>query len=313
MKLQEIAHFLNLETEHEQDILTLSTLKEATKRDISFFDNKKYLQDLKETKAGVVLIEKEFVDHLPSTAIPLVSKEPYLSMARLTKLFVKPLIRELKESTIGENLLRQSNVHIGKGCQIGNNVTLMSGVHIGDNVSIGNDVVLYPNVVIYNDTVIKDNVFIQAGSVIGSDGFGYAHTKTGEHVKIYHLGNVIVEEEVEIGSNSSVDRAVFGSTIIKKGAKIDNLVQIAHNCEIGEYSIIVAQSGISGSSKLGRNVVMGGQSAAAGHLSIAPFTTIAARGGVTKSIKEADTYSGFPLMKHKAWLRLQAVISKLGK
>jgi UDP-3-O-[3-hydroxymyristoyl] glucosamine N-acyltransferase len=132
-------------------------------------------------------------------------------------------------------------------------------------------------------------------------------------VKIYHLGKVVIEDDVEIGANTTIDRAVFGETIIKKGSKIDNLVQIAHNCEIGEYSIIVSQVGLSGSSKLGRNVVMGGQSATAGHLEIAPFTTIAARGGVTKSIKKSGIYSGFPLMEHKQWLKLQGLLSRLLK
>jgi UDP-3-O-[3-hydroxymyristoyl] glucosamine N-acyltransferase len=146
--------------------------------------------------------------------------------------------------------------------------------------------------------------------VIGSDGFGYAHTTDGAHIKIYHNGKVVLEDNVEIGANSCVDRAVFGQTLIKEGTKIDNLVQIGHNVEVGARCILVSQSGISGSTKLGRNVVMGGQSATAGHLVIGDFATIAARGGVTKSIKGGEVYSGFPLIKHKDWLKLQAKISK---
>jgi UDP-3-O-[3-hydroxymyristoyl] glucosamine N-acyltransferase len=152
---------------------------------------------------------------------------------------------------------------------------------------------------------------IHSGSAVGSDGFGYAHTKTGEHVKLYQNGNVVIEDDVEIGANTTIDCAVFGSTVIKRGTKIDNLVQIGHNCIVGEHTIMVSQSGIAGSTTLGRNVVMGGQAAAAGHLSIASFTTLAARSGVTKSIIKGGIYSGFPLMEHKLWLKLQAKLAKI--
>jgi len=193
---------------------------------------------------------------------------------------------------------------IEEGAQIMPNVT------IGAHVTIGKNVIIYPNVVIYDACVIGEGCILQAGAVIGSDGFGYAHTKLGEHIKIYHTGNVILEENVEIGANTTIDKAVFGSTIIRKGTKIDNLIQIGHNCELGQNCIMVAQSGLAGSTKLGRNVVMGGQSAAAGHLEIGDFATIAARGGVSKSIEGGKTYSGFPLTLHSEWLKTQAKIAK---
>lgn len=189
----------------------------------------------------------------------------------------------------------------------------MPNVTIGANVTIGQNVVIYPNVVVYDDCVIKEGSILQAGVVVGSDGFGYAHTKTGEHIKIYHNGNLIIEENVEIGANSTIDRAVFGSTVIKKGTKIDNLVHIGHNCEIGQFCIIVAQTGLAGSTKLGRNVVMGGQSATAGHLEIGDFATVAARGGVSKSIEGGKVYGGFPLMLQSDWLKKQAKIAQFLK
>ncbi|MEF3191553.1 MAG: UDP-3-O-(3-hydroxymyristoyl)glucosamine N-acyltransferase, partial [Campylobacterales bacterium] len=169
------------------------------------------------------------------------------------------------------------------------------------------------NVVVYRDCVIGNRCIIHAGTVIGSDGYGFAHTRSGEHVKIYQNGNVVVEDDVEIGANCTVDRAVFGSTIIRRGTKIDNLVQIGHNCDIGEYVLMAAQVGISGSTTLGRNVVMGGQSATAGHLTIGPFATIAARGGVTKSLSGHKTYAGFPIMEHRLWLSLQALLARMVK
>jgi UDP-3-O-[3-hydroxymyristoyl] glucosamine N-acyltransferase len=313
MKLSQIAKILEIEmVGDDKEIKGMNTLMNAGSNEISFFHNDKYLKALPLTKAGAVILDKEFVKHLPVHTTALISDEPYLKMALLTKYFVKPLKRDGKK-TISESADIAENVTIGGGSEIGANTTIMSGVVIGGDVVIGENVTIYPNVVIYNDTKITNNVTIHAGSVIGSDGFGYAHTKTGEHVKIYHLGNVEIEEDVEIGANTTIDRGVFESTIIKKGVKIDNLVQIGHNCEVGEYSIMVSQSGLAGSTKLGRNVIMGGQSAAAGHLSIAPFTQIAARGGVTKSIKESGVYGGFPLLPQKTWLRLQAKINGLLK
>jgi len=313
MKLSEIAKLLEVEmVGNDKEIEGMNTLLHANEKEISFFHNAKYLKELPLTKAGAVILDKEFVKALPSNTTALISDEPYLKMALLTKHFVKPLERE-GEIHIDESANIASDVIMDGNTKIGANTTIMRGVVIGGDVTIGENVIIYPNVVIYNDTKIGDNVTIHAGSVIGSDGFGYAHTKTGEHVKIYHLGNVVIEDDVEIGANTTIDRGVFGSTIIKKGAKIDNLVQIGHNCEVGEYSILVSQSGLAGSSKLGRNVVMGGQAATAGHLKIAPFTQIAARGGVTKSIKESGIYGGFPLMPQKTWLKLQAKIGGLLK
>jgi len=312
MKIDKIVEVLALKFDGEnRDINGINTLKDAKSDEITFFHNKKYLNDLPNTKAGAILISEEFKDAIPKDTIPIFTDEPYLKLALLTKYFNKPLIRK------GEPFIDSSatiqNAHIGANTTIEKNVTIMNGAVIGDDVVIGENSIIYPNVVIYNDTKIGKNVSIHSGSVIGSDGFGYAHTKLGEHIKIYHLGYVEIEDNVEIGANTTIDRGVFGKTLIKKGTKIDNLVQIGHNCEIGEYSIMVSQSGVAGSTTLGRNVVMGGQAAAAGHLKIAPFTQIAARGGITKDIKESGIYGGFPLMPQKTWLKLQAKIARLLK
>jgi len=314
MKLSKIAEILEINFNGEdKEISGMNTLMDANENEISFFDNKKYLKELPNTKAGAVILKEEFKDYLPKNTIGLFSDEPYLKMAMLTKYFVKPLIREGQSPIIDTTAQIEKNVTIGKNTKIGKNVLIMSGAVIGGDCEIGDNTIIYPNVTIYNDTKIGCDVKIHAGAVIGSDGFGYAHTKLGEHIKIYHLGYVEIEDEVEIGANTTIDRGAFGKTIIKKGAKIDNLVQIGHNCEIGEYSILVSQVGLAGSSKLGRNVVMGGQAATSGHLEIAAFTQIAARGGVTKSIKESGIYGGFPLYPQKTWLKLQAKISGLLK
>lgn len=312
MTLNEIAALLDIDYSGIGiEITSLNTLKEAGENQISFLSDSKYEKDLSTTKAAAVILPADKVSLLPKGVAAFPSEEPYLSLAKLSRYFAKPVADETASPIIGEACIVYPTAHIENGAVIGLNCTIMSGVYVGTNVRIGNNVTLHPNAVVYRDCVIGDNVILHAGSIIGSDGFGYAHTKTGEHVKLYQNGNVIIEDDVEIGANTTVDCAVFGSTVIRKGSKIDNLVQIGHNCIIGEYSIMVAQSGVAGSTVLGRNVVMGGQSATAGHLSIAPFTTLAARSGVTKSIIKGGIYGGFPLMEHKLWLKLQAKLAKI--
>jgi len=310
--LREICEYLDIDCNSDDVISGINTLQDADEKEISFLENPKYEKFLKNTKAKAVLIRKEDAHKLPKGVIPLITDEPYLKLAYLTKLFAKePWEEGGYQAAFSANV--HPSVQLGKGARIGKNSVIMPGCVIGPDVEIGENCVIYPNVTIYRDTKIGNNVRIHAGSVIGSDGFGYAHTKDGRHIKIYHLGYVEIEDDVEIGANTTIDRGVFDKTVVKRGSIIDNLVQIGHNCEIGEGTILVSQVGLSGSSKLGHHVVMGGQSATAGHLEIAPMTTIAARGGVTKSIKKPGVYSGFPLMPHKQWLKLQGLLSRFLK
>lgn len=312
MNVKSIAVFLGCsEIESTVEITGMNTLSNAVQGEISFLSDSKYEKELSATRASAVILPASKVHLLPDGVIPLVSEEPYMSVALLSKHFSKPIQSSTTAPIIGEGTVIYPTAHIENGAVIGKNSTIMSGVYIGTDAVVGDDVILYPNVTIYRDCMIGNRVMIHAGTAIGSDGFGYAHTKMGEHVKLYQNGNVIIEDDVEIGANTTVDCAVFGSTIIKQGSKIDNLVQIGHNCIVGEHSILVSQSGLAGSTTLGRNVVMGGQSATAGHLSVAPFTTLAARSGVTKSIAQKGVYSGFPLMEHKLWLKMQAKLAKM--
>ena len=285
----------------------------ATYDSLTFLEKEKYLADIEKTKAKVILTRKAYVKNLPKTSLAFVSENPYLAMAYLTKFFAKPLFSSKIAPKIAQNTTIAHNTTIGNGSEIDENSVLMAGVVIGENVKIGKNCILYPNVCIYNDCEIGDNVIIHANSVIGSDGFGYAHTKDGQHINIHHNGKVVLENEVEIGSNTSIDRAVFGQTRICKGTKIDNLVQIGHNCDIGEHSIIVSQAGISGSTTTGRNVVLGGQSGSAGHLHIGEFTQIGARAAITKSVPAFGKFSGHPLLPIQDWLKLQALFKKMIK
>jgi UDP-3-O-[3-hydroxymyristoyl] glucosamine N-acyltransferase len=318
MLLSEIAKELKIEFSGEDiEIFKLNSLEDGKENELSFLQNTNYISSLKNTKVSAVLVSKENLEFVPKETTPIISKNPYLDLAKISGFFSTPIEVSENEKVppkIGENCQISENVFLGSGVEIGNGTRIMHNSYIGDNVKIGENSLIYPTVTIYKESVIGKSVIIHSGSVIGSDGFGFATTEQGEHVKIHQNGNVVIEDEVEIGANSTIDRAVFNSTIIRKGCRIDNLVQIGHNCEIGESSVLVSQSGVAGSSKLGRNVVMGGQSAISGHLKIAPFTTITGKTGVTKNIKKSGLYlSGYPAYEHKTWLKLQAKIAKFFK
>ena len=315
MTIEEIAEYIGLDYQNDKEIIGLNTLTDSNENELTFLENKKYISDLKNTKAAAVLITKENISEVPSGTIALICEEPYLMLARTSKLFAPNVVEvDGEKPLVGGGTKVMPNVYIGKNSVVGSDCTIMAGAFIGDNVIIGNNTIIYPNVTVYRDCTIGNDCIIHAGSVIGSDGFGFANTKDGKYIKIYQNGNVAIGNDVEIGANTTIDRAVFKSTIIEDGVRIDNLVHIGHNCKIGRGSILVAQVGISGSTILNAYVVMGGQSATAGHLEIAPFTTIAARGGVTKSITEPKkSWAGFPLFEHREWLKLQGKISKLLK
>ncbi|MCA1765946.1 MAG: UDP-3-O-(3-hydroxymyristoyl)glucosamine N-acyltransferase [Desulfobulbaceae bacterium] len=202
-------------------------------------------------------------------------------------------------------------VVIGDRVELGHRVEIRAGVVIGDDVKIGSDVLLHPNVTILDGSVIGDRVIIHSGAVVGSDGFGYAHDRAGRHLKKPHVGYVRIDDDVEIGANVCVDRGTFGRTWIKRGTKIDNLVQIAHNVEIGEDSIIVSQSGIAGSTTLGNGVIMGGKVAVNGHLKIGNRVTMAGKAGVMSNQEDGAVVAGFPAFSHRKWLRAAALFQKL--
>ena len=316
MKLQEIAELIGAEFIGENiEITGMNTLKDATKSELSFISNSKYVKDINESNAAAILVDSKTKEHVPSGCVALVVDNPYWQMAILSKSFA-PTIEDdsLPQAIIGEGSKISSKAEISNGAKIGKNCTILAHVYVGAEAVIGDNTIVYPNVTIYRDCSVGSDCIIHANTVIGSDGFGFATNNLGEHKKIYQNGNVVIEDDVEIGSNTSIDRAVFGTTLVKKGVRIDNLVHVAHNCVLGEYSVFAGQTGLAGSTSFGRNVVMGAQSGAAGHLEVAPFSTFAARSGITNNIKESGkTYAGFPLMEHRPWLKLQAKIARLLK
>lgn len=313
-KLSQITKDIHIDFNgNDIDIEGIHTLSEASSSQLSFFTDAKYISQLPETKAAAVFIDEKYADLLPSSTIALISDEAYLKLALASKFFAHKIITKGGHPKIGENCDIDQGVRFGNNVTLGNNVTVMAGCYVGDNVSIGSGTLLHPNVTLYHHTQMGENCIIHSGTVIGCDGYGFAHTKQGEHVKIYQNGNVVLEDDVEIGANCTIDRAVFGRTTIRKGSKLDNLIQIAHNCDVGEHSLMAAQVGLAGSTTLGRNVVMGGQSATAGHLEIGPFTTIAGKGGVTKSLEGNKMYAGFPAVEIRVWRKMQAALMRLVK
>lgn len=315
MRLHTMLKQLNIDSNgvEDFDVISLMPPQYATKNDLSYINDDKYISLIDTYKAGAIFVDIKHRNLNLGKNIIFV-ENPYLIFARLTHFFKSNQIENIKSNSIkSKDTKIYDGVFIGKNVEIGKDCIIMPNSVICDNVKIGDNVKIYPNVTIYKDTIIGDNVNIHAGSVIGSDGFGYAHTKNGEHIKIEHLGNVIIEDDVEIGANTTIDRAVLNSTIIKKGVKIDNLVQIGHNCVIGEYSILVSQVGFAGSTTTGRNVVCGGQVGTSGHLHIGDFTQIAARGGVTKNLPPQTKWAGHPIMELKTWQKLQIKIKNLLK
>ena len=313
MRLYEILEKLNIDSNaiKDFDVLSLMPPQYATKNDISYINDDKYIPHIKQCKAGVIFVDTKHKGKILGKNIIFV-ENPYLVFANLTHFFQPNHLQKTESCKKKYNNVKiYSGAFIGENVIIGENCIIMPNAVICDNVKIGNNVKIYPNVTIYKDCIIGSNVNIHAGSVIGADGFGYAHNNNGEHIKIEHLGNVIIEDDVEIGANTTIDRAVLNSTIIKKGAKIDNLVQIGHNCIIGENTILVSQVGFAGSTTTGRNVVCGGQAGTGGHIHIGDFVQVAGRGAVSKNLPPNTKWGGHPIMELKTWQKLQVKIRNL--
>jgi UDP-3-O-[3-hydroxymyristoyl] glucosamine N-acyltransferase len=316
-KLSEIARFIDGNLVGDDiEITGISGIIEAKKGDITFLHSKKYLDFANKTEASAIITSEEF--NINNKNLIIVD-DPYLAFARLLHKFSPdtPLKRtgisertEISETAdIGKNTTIKPFAVISENSEIGDDTIIGEGVYIGDGVKIGKNCVVYPNVSIYRDCEIHNNVIIHSGTVIGSDGFGYAHSKEGV-LKMPQIGTVIIEDDVEIGSNVSIDRGTTGTTLIKSGTKIDNLVQIAHNVVIGKNSIIVSQVGISGSTTIGDNVVIAGQVGIVGHIEIGDGVKIGAKSGVSKSIPANEDYFGIPARPIMKTKRIEAFLSR---
>jgi UDP-3-O-[3-hydroxymyristoyl] glucosamine N-acyltransferase len=312
----------NIEGDPDVAVSSFGKLEEATEGQLAFLANPKYEEFLYTTKASVIIINTslEIEQKINATLIRVpdayssfaVILTAYSEMARANLTGIQQPSFVAPSAKIGENVFVGAFAYLGNNVKIGNNVKLYPQVYLGDNVTVGDDSILYPGVKIHHDCIIGKSVCIHAGCVIGGDGFGYAPQADGSFKKIPQIGNVVVENNVEIGANTTIDRSTLGSTIIKSGAKLDNLIQIAHNVEIGMNTVIAAQSGVSGSTKIGNNVMIGGQAGIVGHILIADGTKINAQSGVAKSIKIPNTaVTGSPAYDYGHALRSQILSRNL--
>jgi UDP-3-O-[3-hydroxymyristoyl] glucosamine N-acyltransferase len=321
---KQIAELINgtIEGDPEVAVSSFGKLEEATRGQLAFLANPKYEEFIYSTRASVIIINDSLeVDRkLDATLIRV--PDAYSSFAVVLTAyseFAKANLTGIQEpsyistsAVLGENVFVGAFAYIGENVKIGKDVKIYPQVFLGDKVVIGDNSILYPGVKIHHDCEIGKNVSIHAGSVIGGDGFGYAPQKDGSFKKVPQIGNVIIEDNVEIGANTTIDRSTIGSTIIKSGAKLDNLIQVAHNVEVGNNTVIAAQSGISGSTKIGKNVMIGGQAGIVGHIQIADGTKINAQSGVAKSIKTPNTaVTGSPAYDYTQSLRSQILSRNL--
>ncbi len=319
-----IAGFLNgiVEGNPEIKVNTVAKIEEGQPAALSFLANPKYEQYIYTTKSSVVLVNKGFIASAAIEATLIRVDDAYESFASLLRMVdqaTKPKKKGIHPSAVIEaSASIGSEVYIGPFAYIGENVVLGDGcsvyphVYIGDNTRLGENSELYSGVKIYHACIIGQNCIIHAGSVIGSDGFGFAPQSDNEYKKIPQLGNVILEDFVEIGANVTIDRATMGSTIIRRGVKLDNLIQIGHNVEVGENTVMAAQTGIAGSTKVGKNCMFGGQVGLAGHIKVAAGTKIGAQGGVAGDIKlENTTIIGSPAIEFRNFLKSSVIFKKL--
>jgi UDP-3-O-[3-hydroxymyristoyl] glucosamine N-acyltransferase len=286
-------------------VTDLAKIEEGKEGTLSFLSNPKYEEFIYTTKSSICIVNKDFipVKPLPLSLTLIKVENSYTCFAQLLELYDNLNKKEAKieqpsfidnSAVIGSDLYLGAFAYIGKNVEIGNKVVIYPNVYLGDNVKIGSNTVLHPGVSIYFGCKVGENCIIHAGTVVGSDGFGFAPNSEGVFQKIPQIGNVIIENNVEIGSNCAIDRATMGSTFIREGVKIDNLCQIAHNVDIGENSALAALVAVAGSAKIGKRVMIGGQAAINGHLSIADDTKIVGQSGVVKTVKEAVTLMGTP-------------------
>jgi len=303
-------------------ISKLGKIEEADAKSVSFLANLKYEAFLYQTNAGAVIVNEDFEPKQEYKTTLIKVKDAYTAFTSLLEEYQK-ILKNSKvgveqpsfvgnDVSLGENTYRAAFSYIGDFSSIGDNVKIYPHAYIGEHVTIGKNTTIEAGVKIYPGTVIGENCVIAAGAVIGSDGFGFAPQMNGTFKTIPQLGNVIIEDNVNIGANTVVDCATLGSTVIKKGVKLDNLIQVAHNVEVGENTVIAAQSGISGSTNIGSNCMIGGQVGISGHLKIANGTMLGAKAGVSKSVrKEGEALMGSPAFKSSDFLKAYAHFRKL--
>lgn len=322
---KQIGEFLNgtIEGDENAQVNTLSKIEDGAAGSLCFLSNPKYENYLYKTNASIVIVAQNFVPTQTVKCTLVKVKDPYSAFSVLLEKYNEAVNLGDQQAGIQEPVFIHptakigKNVFIGPFCcidkdaQVGDNSKIFAQTYIGVGAKIGAGSVLHSGVKLYRDCTIGDRVIIHANAVIGSDGFGFAPQPDGSYNKIAQIGNVIIEDDVEIGANTTIDRATMGSTFIRKGAKLDNLIQIAHNVDIGAHAVVAAQTGISGSTKLGEHSVIGGQVGIAGHLNLAKRTQIGAQAGINFNTEENKQWHGSPAQPLKEWMRSTVIFKKL--
>ena len=308
----QIAGILEGEVEGNPDaeVSKLAKIEEGVEGSLTFLANPKYTNYIYSTKASVTIVNSDFVpDNKIETTLIRVEDAyksfskllEYYNQVKMNKTGIEQPVFISESASYGENLYLGAFAYLGENVKIGDNVKIYPNVYIGDNVVIGNNVILFSGAKIYSDTLIGNDCVIHSNVVLGADGFGFTPNEKGEFIKVPQTGNVIIEDNVDIGAGTSIDRATLGSTIIRKGVKLDNQLQIAHNVEIGKNTVIAAQTGIAGSTKIGENCMIGGQVGFAGHITIGNFVKIQAQSGVGRNIKDGEAIQGSPSFNYGAF------------
>ncbi|PSR04059.1 MAG: UDP-3-O-(3-hydroxymyristoyl)glucosamine N-acyltransferase [Bacteroidetes bacterium SW_11_45_7] len=310
-----------LEGNAEVEVTGPAPIESATKEEVTFLANPQYAKYAAETSASVIIVSKDF--QRPSGFEPTIIRvsNPYQSFTRVMELFqqedtgltgIHEQAFVAESATIANHVSVGANTYIGENVEVGENVSVFGNVYIGNRVVIDKDTMIYPGTVIYRNCRIGKNCIVHGGTVIGSDGFGFTPQDDGHYRKIPQMGNVIIEDHVEIGANCSIDRATLGSTVIRHGVKLDNLIQVAHNVEIGEHTVVAAQAGISGSTQLGNHCVVGGQVGFVGHIKVAEGNQFQAQSGVPRTIDDkGKAWAGSPAFDYRQALKSQVVYQRL--
>lgn len=318
IKIREIASLINgkISGDEALEISKLAKIEDAKSSELTFLYLPAYEKFFLSTKASAIIVKTGF-NKIRNDITYIETDAPEKSFFTIVRKYFTPQfpLKGIDQTAyvhpsakIGYNVAIGKNVVISAGCLIGDNTKIFHNTTIGENVSIGSNCLIHSNVSIREDCVLGNCVIIHSGTVVGSDGFGYSTNEKGEYIKIPQIGNVIIEDDVELGSNVSIDRAAIGSTIIRRGCKIDNLVQVAHNVVVGEDTVISAQTGISGSTKVGNHCILAGQAGLVGHIELGDNVVITAQSGVSKSILKPGYYSGSPAMEMRSHQKMQAQV-----
>uniref|UniRef100_UPI0039A51708 UDP-3-O-(3-hydroxymyristoyl)glucosamine N-acyltransferase n=1 Tax=Ornithobacterium rhinotracheale TaxID=28251 RepID=UPI0039A51708 len=323
-KAGQIAEFIHgkIVGNPEREVSRFANIDTAGEKDLSFLGNPKYAHFLKESKAGVIIISQNFEFEEDENKTFIIVPEAYEAITQLLTIYDQ--YRNAKSgrenphfiddsASIGENEYIGAFAYIGKNAQIGKNVKIYPHAYVGDNVSIGDNTIINSGVKIYHECQIGANCIIHAGSIIGSDGFGFKPNEKGEFIKVPQIGNVIIEDCVEIGACCTIDRGTMGATIIRKGTKLDNQIQVAHNVEIGEHNVIASQTGIAGSTKIGNHNMIGGQVGIVGHIKIGNQNQIQAQSGVNRTVKDGEKLYGSPAIDAQQFRKSYVYFKKLNQ